>query len=77
MGKKGDVAGVLNAQKRVVHLCKLFRIMGGGSAESFTNFAAAIKAALECKGFGQAYTAQIGRLPTQEEYAAIRQIVEK
>ncbi len=77
MGKKRDVVGVLNAQKRVVHLCKLFRIMGGGSAESFTNFAAAIKAALECKGFGKAYTAQIGRLPTEQEYAAIRQIVEQ
>lgn len=77
MGKKGDVAGVLNAQKRVDDLCKLFRVMGGGSAESFTNFAAAIKAALECKGFGHAYTAQLGRLPSEQEYTAIRSILEQ
>lgn len=76
MGRSGDVQGVLNAQMRVDHLCKLFRVMGGGSAESFTNFAAAIKAALECKGFGKAYTAQLGRLPSEEEYSAIRKILE-
>lgn len=72
----GDIAGVLKAQARVDHLCKLFRVMGGGSAESFTNFAAAIKGALEVKGFGRAYTAQIGRLPTDQEYEAIRSILE-
>lgn len=77
MGKKGNVTGVLNAQKRVDHLCKLFRVMGGGSAESFTNFAAAIKAALEIKGFGRAYTAQLGRLPSEQEYTAIRSILEQ
>lgn len=77
MADAGDIAGVLNAQARVDHLCKLFRVMGGGSAESFTNFAAAIKGALEVKGFGRAYTAQIGRLPTTQEYEAIRLILEQ
>ena len=73
----GDVGGVLKAQARVDHLCKLFRVMGGGSGESFTNFAAAIKGALEVKGFGCAYTAQLGRLPSPQEYEAIRSILEQ
>lgn len=77
MADAGDIAGVLKAQARVDHLCKLFRVMGGGSAESFTNFAAAIKGALEIKGFGRAYTAQLGRLPSEDEYAAIRSILEQ
>ena len=77
MADAGDVKGVLKAQARVDHLCKLFRVMGGGSAESFTNFAAAIKGALELKGFGRAYTAQLGRLPSAEEYDAIRAILEQ
>lgn len=76
MAKNGNIAGVLEGQKRVDHLCKLFRVMGGGSAESFTNFAAAIKAALEVKGYGRAYTAQLGRLPSDAEYEAIRKILE-
>lgn len=77
MAKQGDVRGVLQAQQRVDALCKLFRAIGGGSAKSFNNFAAGIKAALEVKGFGKAYTAQLGGLPTDAEYEAIRRILEQ
>jgi len=76
-GKEGNRQAVLEGQARVNELCRLFRVMGGGSAESFNNFAGALKAALELQGFGKAYTAQLGRLPSPEEYAAIRQILEK
>lgn len=75
LAREGNTAGVLAAQARVDCLCRLFRVMGGGSAESFTNFAAAIKAALEIKGFGTAYTAQLGRLPTTAEYETLRAIL--
>lgn len=77
MAREGNVNGVLQAQRRVDSLCKLFRLVGGGSGESFTNFAAAIKAALELKGFGRAYTAQLGHLPSPEEYDAIREVLEQ
>lgn len=77
MAKEGNVNGVLQAQRRVDDLCGLFRLVGGGSGVSFSNFAAAIKAALELKGFGRAYTAQLGKLPTPEEYEAIRRVLEQ
>ena len=77
MARSGDVAGVLEAQGRVERLCELFRVMGGGSAESFSNFAAAIKAAMEVKGLGRAYTAQMGRLPSEEEYRKVHMILER
>lgn len=76
MAKAGDIAGVLEAQRRVEELFGLFRAIGGGSAESFSNFAAGIKAALELKGIGRAYTAQLGRLPSDAEYAVVRAILE-
>lgn len=75
-GKEGNEEAVLAGQERVTSLCRLFRVMGGGSAESFNNFAGALKAALELQGFGKAYTAQLGRLPSPEEYEAIRAILE-
>lgn len=75
-GREGNTQALQEGQERVNDLCRLFRVMGGGSAESFNNFAAALKAALELQGFGKAYTAQLGRLPAPEEYAAIKQILE-
>lgn len=75
-GKEGNEQAVRQGQERVNALCALFRVMGGGSAESFNHFVGALKAALELQGFGKAYTAQLGRLPTLEEYDAIRTILE-
>ena len=71
MAEEGNVAGLVAAQHRVDALCRIFQIVGGGSAESFSNFVMGIKAALEQKGIGRAYTAQLGRLPLEAEYAEI------
>lgn len=77
MARAGDTAGVLAAQRRVDGLFGLFRAVGGGSAESFSNFTAGIKAALEIKGMGRAYPAQLGRLPEEREYEAVRAILKQ
>lgn len=77
MARAGDSAGVLAAQRRVDGLFGLFRAVGGGSAESFSNFTAGIKAALELKGMGRAYPAQMGRLPSEREYEAVRAVLER
>lgn len=75
MARAGDTENLLGSQHKVDKLCGLFRAVAGGSAESFTNFASSIKVALELKGLGSAYTAQLGHLPSQGEYNAIRNIL--
>lgn len=77
MSEEGDVAGVIDAQHRVNTLCRIFQTVGGGSAESFSNFAIGIKAALELKGIGRAYTAQFGRLPSEAEYEALHRLLKE
>ncbi len=74
--KQGDTHAVLSAQKKVAKLFGLFSALQGGSGESFNNFIIAIKAALELKGYGKAYSSQMGSLPTAEEYEKIRKIIE-
>lgn len=77
MARAGNTAEVLAAQRRVDSLFGLFRAVGGGSTESFSHFTAGIRAALELKGMGRAYPAQMGRLPTEQEYNAVCAIIRR
>lgn len=74
---QNDVAGVMRLQHRVDILCQLFSSVNGGSAESFNNFCTAIKCALELKGIGKAYPAQMGSRPSSEAYHKVKNILEQ